>query len=75
MHFLCKWKRLPVIHFNLTQLSKLVDDIAYEVDCQLVNVKQGADIDIGQSYMYHIRFGTDITFQAQTLPRRNKRRR
>ncbi|KAG9006055.1 hypothetical protein FRB94_001036 [Tulasnella sp. JGI-2019a] len=26
---------------------KLVDDIVYEVDCQLVTVKQGADVDIG----------------------------
>ncbi|KAH8118571.1 translationally controlled tumor-associated [Phellopilus nigrolimitatus] len=26
---------------------KLVDDIVYEVDCQLITVKAGADIDIG----------------------------
>ncbi|KAK9390381.1 translationally controlled tumor protein [Lipomyces mesembrius] len=26
---------------------KLVDDVVYEVDCQMVQVKQGADIDIG----------------------------
>ncbi|KAK9325450.1 translationally controlled tumor protein [Lipomyces orientalis] len=26
---------------------KLVDDAVYEVDCQMVQVKQGADIDIG----------------------------
>jgi len=26
---------------------KLVDDIVYEVDCQLVTVKAGADVDIG----------------------------
>lgn len=26
---------------------KLVDDIVYEVDCQLVTVKMGADVDIG----------------------------
>lgn len=26
---------------------KLVDDIVYEVDCQLITVKDGADIDIG----------------------------
>ncbi|KAI0304113.1 translationally controlled tumor protein [Russula brevipes] len=26
---------------------KLVDDIAYEVDCQMITVKQGADVDIG----------------------------
>ncbi|KAK9361780.1 translationally controlled tumor protein [Lipomyces starkeyi] len=26
---------------------KLVDDVVFEVDCQMVQVKQGADIDIG----------------------------
>lgn len=26
---------------------KVVDDVVYEVDCQLITVKQGADIDIG----------------------------
>jgi len=26
---------------------KLVDDIAYEIDCQMVSVKVGADVDIG----------------------------
>ena len=26
---------------------KLVDDIVYEVDCQMVQVKKGADVDIG----------------------------
>lgn len=30
--------------------SKQVDDIVFEVDCQLVTVKPGADVDIG---MYH----------------------
>lgn len=28
-------------------LSKLVDDIVYEVECQTVTVKPGADVDIG----------------------------
>lgn len=27
--------------------SKLIDDIVYEVDCQTITVKEGADIDIG----------------------------
>jgi len=27
--------------------SKLVDNIAYEVDCQTITVKKGADVDIG----------------------------
>jgi len=26
---------------------KLVDDVVYEVDCQMIQVKQGADVDIG----------------------------
>jgi hypothetical protein len=26
---------------------KVIDDIAYEVDCQMVTIKQGADVDIG----------------------------
>lgn len=30
--------------------SKLVDDIVYEVDCQMVTVKKGADVDIGQLF-------------------------
>ena len=29
--------------------SKVIDDIAYEVDCQMVTIKQGADVDIGLS--------------------------
>ena len=28
-------------------LSKLIDDIVYEVDCQTITVKPGADVDIG----------------------------
>ncbi len=28
--------------------SKLVDGIVYEVDCQLITVKAGADVDIGK---------------------------
>jgi hypothetical protein len=27
--------------------SKLVDDVVYEVDCQTITVKKGADVDIG----------------------------
>jgi hypothetical protein len=29
--------------------SKTVDDIVYEVDCQMITIKAGADIDIGQT--------------------------
>jgi Translationally controlled tumour protein len=31
---------------------KLVDDIVYEVDCQVITVKPGADVDIGTSAMF-----------------------
>ncbi len=34
-----------------TLKSKLVDDIVYEVDCQMVTVKEGADVDIGLSIL------------------------
>ena len=30
--------------------SKVIDDIVYEVDCQLITVKEGADVDIGQLF-------------------------
>jgi len=30
--------------------SKIVDEIVFEVDCSLITVKQGADIDIGQFF-------------------------
>ena len=33
--------------------SKLVDGIVYEVDCQLITVKEGADVDIGMSFLFH----------------------
>lgn len=29
------------------EFRKLVDDVVYEVDCALITVKAGADIDIG----------------------------
>jgi len=33
--------------------SKEVDDIVYEVNCQLVAIKKGADVDIGaHDYTY-----------------------
>lgn len=31
--------------------SKLVDDIAYEVDCQTITIKKGAEVDIGLSIL------------------------
>ena len=48
----------PYMHFSplrlsriLTRLSfphsKTIDDIVFEVDCQLITIKAGADIDIG----------------------------
>jgi hypothetical protein len=38
----------PVLDYLLLY-RKLVDDIVYEVDCQMVTVKAGADVDIGAS--------------------------
>jgi hypothetical protein len=29
--------------------SKVVDDIVFEVNCQMITIKKGADVDIGQS--------------------------
>lgn len=38
----------PVLDANsYTELRKTVDDIVYEVDCSLITVKPGADVDIG----------------------------
>ena len=34
----------------MSRQSKVVDDIVYEVDCQLITVKEGADVDIGQLF-------------------------
>ena len=44
-----------VFLFAITSLpmslySKLVDNIVYEVDCQMITVK-GADVDIGMSFL------------------------
>lgn len=39
---------ISLVFFRSISLpSKLVDDIVYEVDCQLTTVKAGADVDIG----------------------------
>ena len=32
------------------ELRKLIEDIVYEVDCSMVTVKPGADVDIGTVY-------------------------
>jgi hypothetical protein len=32
----------------MSRQSKVVDDIVFEVDCQNITVKEGADVDIGQ---------------------------
>jgi len=41
-----------VCHYFLlmSRQSKVVDDIVYEVDCQNISVKKGADVDIGQLF-------------------------
>lgn len=41
------FRTLSNLFFALLTPRKLVDDIVYEVDCQLVTVKAGADVDIG----------------------------
>lgn len=32
--------------------SKVIDDIVYEVDCQMITIKAGADVDIGMSLLF-----------------------
>ena len=46
-----------VVLFAATSLlmslySKLVDNIAYEVDCAMITVKEGADVDIGLPFLF-----------------------
>jgi len=40
------------------EFRKLVDDIVYEVECSLITVKAGADVDIGTAGS-QTRFGID----------------
>ena len=48
MRSLCLSSRFVCCYFSLmSRQSKVVDDIVYEVDCQLITVKKGADVDIG----------------------------
>lgn len=35
------------LQYSLLINSKTVDDIVYEVDCSMITVKAGADVDIG----------------------------
>jgi hypothetical protein len=35
----------------ISSCSKTVDNIVYEVDCATITVKEGADIDIGLSFL------------------------
>jgi hypothetical protein len=43
--------------------SKTVDNIVYEVDCQTITIKPGADVDIGLSFLSIIIFSQpDPTF-------------
>jgi hypothetical protein len=35
-----------------TANSKVVDDIVYEVNCQMITIKPGADIDIGSQLQF-----------------------
>ena len=50
MHSPCMSSLSVRCYFLLMSLqSKVVDDIVYEVDCQLITVKEG-DVDIGQLF-------------------------
>ena len=40
-----------VVSFPMSLRSKVVDDIVYEVDCQLITIKAGADVDIGLFFL------------------------
>ena len=57
----------------MSRQSKLVDDIVYEVDCQLVTVKKGANFDIGQFLSSCSLVDLRKISKVPTLPRRNKR--
>ena len=49
MRFLCISSRSVRCYFMLmSRQSKVVDDIVFEVDCQTIAIKKGADVDIGQ---------------------------
>jgi len=58
-HFLCLYSLIPfaVLSLLTSFSSKIVDDIVYEVDCQLIQVKKGADIDIGWFLFSSTAFG------------------
>jgi len=40
----------------MSPYSKTVDDIVYEVNCQTITIKAGADVDIGLSFLSNIIF-------------------
>jgi hypothetical protein len=54
MHFPClSFVLLFAVTYLLMSLySKLVDDVVYEVDCQMITIKKGADVDIGMSFLF-----------------------
>lgn len=37
----------PSVLIHNGEIRKLIDDIVYEVDCAIVTIKPGADVDIG----------------------------
>ncbi len=50
----CMSSRFLRCYFLLmSRQSKVIDDIVYEVDCQLITVKKGADVDIGLPYSHY----------------------
>lgn len=48
MHSPCASPHSPHLHIHPHPLSsKPINDIVFEVDCQTITIKKGADIDIG----------------------------
>lgn len=45
-----------VVSLLMSLQSKVVDDIVYEVDCQTILIKKGADVDIGLFFCPYILF-------------------
>ena len=72
MHSLCAFPALQPVHPPHPLLSKLIDDIVYEVNCQTITVKAGADVDIGTyhpsdlSPLTHLHTGANPSSEEQT---------
>ena len=53
--------------------SKVVDDIVYEVECLLITVKAGADIDIGELFVQSVSMTSSSISRCQSLRRGDRR--